>query len=77
MADPSGESRITRGMGASVPAAVRKALGVGPGDVLEWKVSGGTAVVRGRRAKRPQFLDFDGFDIGKRTNATAEHDDLY
>jgi AbrB family looped-hinge helix DNA binding protein len=45
-----GESRITTQGQVTVPAAVRKALGVGPGSTLEWTQEGNQLVVR-RKAK--------------------------
>jgi antitoxin PrlF len=41
-----GESRITAQGQISVPAAVRKALGVGPGSTIEWTQDGDKMVVR-------------------------------
>ena len=70
------ESRITRGMGASIPVAIRKALGLGPGDVLEWEVEGSTAIVRAQQAKGSAFKDFKPLDFGMDTDATAEHDEV-
>jgi antitoxin PrlF len=39
-------SKITAQGQISVPAVVRKKLGVGPGSVLEWDEEGGKVVVR-------------------------------
>lgn len=39
-------SKVTAQGQISVPAAVRKRLGVGPGSVLEWEEQGGQVVVR-------------------------------
>jgi antitoxin PrlF len=39
-------SKITAQGQISVPAAVRRKLGVGPGSVLEWEEEGGKVVVR-------------------------------
>ncbi len=39
-------SRITRQGQISVPAEVRRQLGLGPGSVLEWEVEGDVARVR-------------------------------
>ena len=43
-------SRMTAQGQISVPAEVRKKLGIGPGSVLEWDEAGGEIVVR--RARR-------------------------
>jgi AbrB family looped-hinge helix DNA binding protein len=39
-------SRITKQGQISVPAEVRRQLGIGPGTVLEWEVEGDVARVR-------------------------------
>lgn len=39
-------SKLTAQCQISVPAQVRRKLGVGPGSVLEWEDSGGEIVVR-------------------------------
>jgi antitoxin PrlF len=43
-------SKVTAQGQISVPATIRKKLGIGPGSVLEWDESGGQIVVR-RAAK--------------------------
>ena len=43
---PIGTSKITAQGQISVPAGVRKKLGVGPGAVLEWEERDGDVVVR-------------------------------
>ncbi|HEX4953701.1 MAG TPA: AbrB/MazE/SpoVT family DNA-binding domain-containing protein [Thermoanaerobaculia bacterium] len=40
------ESRVTAQGQISVPAEVRRRLGVGPGAVLEWSAEGGSILVR-------------------------------
>ena len=40
------QSKITAQGQLSVPAEIRRELGIGPGTVLEWDVRDGTAVVR-------------------------------
>lgn len=39
-------SRVTAQGQISVPAKIRRKLGVGPGSVLEWDEQGGSVVVR-------------------------------
>ena len=39
-------SKLTAQGQISVPASVRRRLGVGPGSVLEWDAEGGSVVVR-------------------------------
>lgn len=52
---PIAHSKLTAQGQVSVPAEVRRRLGVGPGAVLEWDDEGGTIVVR--RAGRYSFED--------------------
>lgn len=53
MAPP--QSKITAQGQISVPAEIRRKLGVGPGSVLEWEENGETVVVR--KAGRYSFED--------------------
>ena len=43
---PIAHSKLTAQGQVSVPAVVRRRLGVGPGAVLEWNEEGGAIVVR-------------------------------
>jgi antitoxin PrlF len=43
---PIAHSKLTAQGQVSVPAEVRRRLGVGPGAILEWNAEGGTIVVR-------------------------------
>ena len=52
------QSRLTAQGQISVPAEVRKTLGVGPGSVLEWDEQNGQVVVR--RAGRYTSKDVHG-----------------
>jgi antitoxin PrlF len=49
------QSRITAQGQISVPAEVRRRLGLGPGSVLEWTEQGGAVVVR--KAGRHSSVD--------------------
>jgi antitoxin PrlF len=49
------QSRVTAQGQVSVPANVRKALGIGPGSILEWEQEDGKVVVR--RAGKYTFDD--------------------
>jgi antitoxin PrlF len=62
---PMAQSRITAQGQVSVPAPVRKALGVGPGSVLEWEQVGSDIVVR--RTGRFGFEDVRRALYGNRT----------
>ena len=65
------QSRITAQGQISVPAAVRRMLGAGPGSVLEWDQEGDKIVVR--RAGKYTFEDvrralYGNKKIHRRTN---------
>lgn len=53
MAPP--QSRVTAQGQISVPAEIRKKLGIGPGSVLEWEEEGDKVVVR--KARKFSSLD--------------------
>ena len=55
---PIAHSKLTAQGQISVPAEVRKKLGVGPGSVLEWNDEGGEVVVR----KASRFTSKDVHD---------------
>ena len=40
------QSKVTAQGQISVPAEIRRQLGIGPGSILEWEQDGDTAVVR-------------------------------
>ncbi|MCE9520934.1 MAG: AbrB/MazE/SpoVT family DNA-binding domain-containing protein [Alphaproteobacteria bacterium] len=48
-------SKVTAQGQISVPAEIRKKLGIGPGSILEWETQDGQAVVR--KAGRSSFAD--------------------
>lgn len=52
---PLARSKLTSQGQISVPADVRKKLGIGPGSILEWDEDGNKIVVR--RAGRYTFAD--------------------
>ena len=49
------QSKLTAQGQISVPADVRKKLGIGPGSTIEWVEEGGSIVVR--RAEKYSFAD--------------------
>lgn len=71
------ETTVTHGYLASVPAAIRRRLGIEPGDVLEWRLAGSRLVVRVRKRRSRGFADFKPFDFGKPTNAAEDHDEVF
>ena len=78
-------SKLTAQGQISVPATVRRKLGVGPGSVLEWDADGGKIVVRraGRFsseevhralfARTPKRRSIRGLKEGLRLHARARH----
>jgi AbrB family looped-hinge helix DNA binding protein len=79
------ESRLTRQGQISVPAEVRRRLGLQPGSVLEWDAEGDTVVVRrvGRNSsedihrllftERPSRRSLAGLRDGVRDHVRRKH----
>ncbi len=63
------QSRITAQGQISVPAEVRRKLGLGPGSVLEWSDQGGAVVVR--KAGRHSSIDVHRALFGDRAMVTT------
>ncbi|SMF66603.1 type II toxin-antitoxin system PrlF family antitoxin [Allosphingosinicella indica] len=53
-------SRLTAKAQVTVPMAVRKALGLGPGDQIAWRIEGGEVIVG--RPDDPFVNNFSTFD---------------
>ncbi|HEU4342428.1 MAG TPA: AbrB/MazE/SpoVT family DNA-binding domain-containing protein [Candidatus Binatia bacterium] len=62
---PLAQSKVTAQGQISVPAEVRRKLGVGPGSVLEWVEQGDTVIVR--KAGRYSSEDIHRAIFSKRT----------
>lgn len=71
------ETTVTEGHGASVPAPIRRRHDIRPGDKLVWKSDGERIEVEVKRRRRGAFEDFEPFDFGVDTDATAEHDEVF
>jgi antitoxin PrlF len=67
-------SRVTAQGQISVPAGVRRKLGVGPGSVLEWDEDGDRIVVR--RAGKFSSEEIHNALFGERPPKTRSVDDL-
>ena len=67
-------SRLTSQGQISVPAEVRRKLGIGPGSVLEWDEEGGDVVVR--RVGRFSSKDVHEAIFSKRRVASRSVDEL-
>jgi bifunctional DNA-binding transcriptional regulator/antitoxin component of YhaV-PrlF toxin-antitoxin module len=71
------ETRVSRGYAASIPASVRKALGIEPGDVLVWRLEGKNLRLSVRKHGLRGFEGFVPYDFGHPTDAVAEHDEVH
>jgi antitoxin PrlF len=71
---PLAHSKVTAQGQISVPADIRRKLGVGPGSVLAWEEEGGKIVVR--RAGRFSSADIHQAVFGTRNLETHKIDDL-
>ncbi|MBC7928307.1 MAG: AbrB/MazE/SpoVT family DNA-binding domain-containing protein [Bryobacteraceae bacterium] len=67
-------SKVTAQGQVSVPAAVRRKLGVGPGSMLEWADEGDKVIIR--RAGRFSSEDIHQAVFGKRLFETKTVDQL-
>ena len=68
------QSRLTAQGQVSVPAEVRKRLGIGPGSVIEWAQEGDQLVVR--RAKKYNMQDLHSALFPKGTPARKSDEEL-
>ena len=62
---PIAESKVTAQGQISVPAEVRRRLGIGPGAVLQWDEADGQIVVRRRGQSSTNDLHRAAFPDGK------------
>ena len=67
-------SKLTAQGQISVPAQVRRKLGVGPGSVIEWDAQGETVVVR--RAGRYSSIEIHRALFGSRSPKTRSLSEL-
>ncbi len=74
VSDASGETTVTEGFAASIPASVRHELGIKPGDRLVWELHQGQLRVSVKRRSKRGFKGFEPFDFGETTNAVEDHD---
>lgn len=75
-ATTTGETTVSEGYAASIPAAVRHELGIEPGDRLVWELDDGQLRVRVKKRGERGFEGFVPFDLGEATDATADHDEV-
>lgn len=68
------ESKVS-GNRANIPARIRHELEIDDGDHLRWHVEDdGSVRVEVVRQQDGTFADFAGYDGGRTTDATTEHD---
>lgn len=72
----SGETTVTEGFAASIPASVRHELDIEPGDRLVWELRQGQLRVRVKKRDQRGFEGFEPFDFGETTNAAEDHDEV-
>lgn len=70
------ESTVTDGFAASIPAVIRRKLGIEPGDKLVWDLTGAKLAVRVKKRSGRGFADFKPWDLGV-TDVTEEHDEVF
>lgn len=68
------QSKLTAQAQVSVPAAVRRALGIGPGSVIAWETEGDRMVVR--RVGRHSSADVHQALFGKRKPTPRADEEL-
>jgi antitoxin PrlF len=69
---PLAESKITSQGQISVPAEIRRKLGVGPGSTLAWEEDGGKIVVRRAKKYTSEDIRKAAFPDGPPKPATLE-----
>jgi bifunctional DNA-binding transcriptional regulator/antitoxin component of YhaV-PrlF toxin-antitoxin module len=72
--DAAHESTLSEGAQAAVPAKLRRALGMEPGDTLRWRLDGDELRVKVVKRASRGFAGFDGYDARLRTDAVTDHD---
>jgi AbrB family looped-hinge helix DNA binding protein len=69
------QSKITAQGQISVPAEIRRKLGVGPGSILEWEDEGGRVVVRRATRYSSEEIHHAVFTRPPKPRSTAEMKD--
>jgi bifunctional DNA-binding transcriptional regulator/antitoxin component of YhaV-PrlF toxin-antitoxin module len=60
---------------ASIPARIRRELGIDDGDHLRWRLDAdGSVRVQVVQQRTGTFADFDGYDVEGPTDVTTDHD---
>ncbi|MFB6309425.1 MAG: AbrB/MazE/SpoVT family DNA-binding domain-containing protein [Haloarculaceae archaeon] len=69
------ETTVNESYSVTVPAAVRRAVGVEAGDKLRWRVEDdGSLSVELVKQHYGAFSDLEPVDIGEETDAATDHD---
>lgn len=69
------ETSVSRDLTTPIPASIRRQHDIRPGDKLVWTTDGERIVVEVKRKRPGAFADFEPFDLGEETDATADHDE--
>ncbi|PSQ33943.1 AbrB family transcriptional regulator [Halobacteriales archaeon SW_12_69_24] len=69
------ETTVNESYSVTVPAAVRRAVGIDAGDTLRWRVEAdGSLSVEVVDRRYGAFADLEPVDIGEETDAATDHD---
>lgn len=68
------ETTITEDDAVTVPASIREAVGLEPGDTLRWRVTDGELSVEVVTQREGAFSELDPVDTGESTHAAEDHD---
>ncbi|RDZ63856.1 AbrB family transcriptional regulator [Haloferax sp. Atlit-12N] len=73
--DPVDAESTVSGNQATIPARIRRELGIDDGDQLRWHLEDdGSIRVRVVQQRSGTFADFDGYAVDEETDATENHD---
>lgn len=69
------ETTVNDSHSVTVPAAIRKAVGINPGDKLRWSIDDeGELSVEVVEQRYGAFSELEPVDAGEETHAAADHD---
>jgi AbrB family looped-hinge helix DNA binding protein len=77
MAKAEDETTVNESYSVTVPATIRRMLGVEPGDKIRWRVTEDDDLVVELVEQRKRALsDLDPVDFGEPTHAAEDHDEI-
>lgn len=68
------EMPVSKGFQATIPAEIRKKMGINSGDLIRWIYINGKLEVQVIKRRLGTFKDFKPYDIGVKTDAVRDHD---